>query len=329
MAEEGVDRPLVTEGWPLGFVEALQYAKKRGVLLAIVSKNDEQRIRELWPRLYGGRLELADFAAVRINWQSKAENVAEVLQDTNLLPKNVVFVDDNPVERANVSNAFPEMRVIGDNPYEVRRLVLWSPELQVAQITSESARRTEMIQAQVERETTRKRMSREEFLASLDVRITLFRISSVSDERFPRAFELVNKSNQFNTTGVRWTQEAMQAAFDSSTVLWCFEVVDRFTEYGTVGVAIVQSTTILQFVMSCRVIGLDVEVAVVGELTRRYSVSTGCYQATEANGLCRDLYDRCGFEQGAEAWNCPNEGARPLPPHIKELAVVGITAMVN
>jgi len=102
IAEEGIDRPMVTEGWPAGLVEALVTLKKRGVLLAIASKNDEDRIRSFWPHLYGGRLELADFASVKINWQSKAENIAQILKETNLLPRNVVFLDDNPVERARL-----------------------------------------------------------------------------------------------------------------------------------------------------------------------------------------------------------------------------------
>jgi FkbH-like protein len=324
VAEEGIDRPLVTEGWPIGFVEALVYAKKRGILLAIVSKNDEQRIRELWPRLYGGRLDLGDFASVQINWRSKSENVVQVLEDTNLLSKNVLFVDDNPVERSNVAEAFPDIRVIGDNPYELRRLILWSPELQVAQITNESIRRTEMVRAQVEREATRKRMSREEFLTSLDVRIAMFAIADVLDARFARSLELVNKSNQFNTTGERWTLEQVQKAFDTGMVMWALEVEDRFTDYGNVGVAIVQQGSIAQFVMSCRVIGLDVEVAVISELVGRRGISRADYRATEANALCRDLYERCGFTTDGDGWACTSDSVRSRPPHVRDLRVEGL-----
>lgn len=71
-------------------------------MLAIVSKNDEARIRSLWPSIYGTRLELCDFASIQINWNEKPDNIAKVLEDTNLLSRNVVFIDDNPVERASV-----------------------------------------------------------------------------------------------------------------------------------------------------------------------------------------------------------------------------------
>ena len=141
-----------SEGWPLGFAEALMFLKSRGVLLGIVSKNDEDRVREIWRRIYGTRIRLEDFAAVKINWRPKAENIEEILAEVNLLPNSVVFIDDNPVERAAVKAAFPEIRVLGPNPYLWRRILLWSPETQVATITSESAARTEMVQKQVQRE---------------------------------------------------------------------------------------------------------------------------------------------------------------------------------
>ena len=326
VAEEGIDRPGLTEGWPIGVAEALIYLKRRGVLLAIVSKNDEARIRELWPRIYGSRLELSDFASVKINWNPKADNVELILKETNLLPRSVVFVDDNPVERENVASAFPGIRLLGSTPYEVRRILLWSAETQVAQITAESARRTEMVQAQVERETTRSRLSRAEFLETLDVRIRLYAITDQTDPRFARALELVNKSNQFNTTGRRWTQDECQAAFGRDTVFWAFEVDDRFTSYGVVGVAIATRSEITQFVMSCRVIGLEVEIAAVGALVEEMvEPVTARFTATDANFLCKDLFARCGFVEAEGGWAKPAGMALPRPAHIRALERHGMT----
>src|SRR6185312_13677254 len=104
-------------GWPLGFVESLFYLKQRGVVLAIISKNEESRIREIWPRIFGHRLHLSDFAAVKINWSPKVDSMRELLAGVNLLPRNVVFVDDNPVERAAMKASFPEMGILGALPY--------------------------------------------------------------------------------------------------------------------------------------------------------------------------------------------------------------------
>ncbi len=322
VAEEGLGNPMLAEGWPVAFVEALTYLKKRGVLLAIASKNDETRIRELWPWIYGARLELSDFASVKINWLPKTENIETILKETNLLPRSVVFIDDNPVERANVAAAFPDMRVLGAEPYQFRRILLWAPETQVAYVTDESARRTEMIQAQVERENTRSRLSRDAFLETLDVSVRLYRIAGLQDPRFARAFELVNKSNQFNTTGRRWTQDECAAAFDEGACFWAFEVTDRFTSYGIVGVAILRAGCFEQFVMSCRVVGLGVEVAAVGAIAGTIAGPiTAGFLKTDANHLCRDLFARCGFVADGDAWSLPPGAEVPRLAHIRDIAI--------
>jgi HAD superfamily phosphatase (TIGR01681 family) len=167
------------EGWPVGMIEALGYLKRRGVLLAIISKNDDDRIVGLWDQVVGNsRISLDDFAVRKINWKPKAENFAEVLRETNLLAKNVLFIDDNPVERASVQAAYPELRTLGPNPYLWRRILLWSAETQVANVTAESNARTEMLQAQVQREGQRQAMSRQDFLASLKLSVSMMSIMS-------------------------------------------------------------------------------------------------------------------------------------------------------
>jgi FkbH-like protein len=314
---EGGDDPI--EGWPLGIIEALHFLKKRGVLLAIVSKNDEARIAQLWDQIMRGRMSLDDFAVRRINWRPKAENLEDILREVNILPRSVVFIDDNPVERAGVKAALPDVRVLGAHPYLIRRILLWAPETQVSVVTDESARRTEMVRAQVEREADRKQMSRGDFLASLNVKVKLVDIGSADDKRFPRALELINKTNQFNTTGRRWALADCVAAFAHGGVFHAFEVQDRFTHYGLVGVVVTQAGRIEQFVMSCRVLGLDVEKAIVAELSRRLQ-SGGDFVAlleeTEANFPCRDLYARCGFTAAGGRWIKAHDSVVEAPKHV-------------
>jgi FkbH-like protein len=319
IAAEEDDEEDRVEGWPLGIIEALQFLKRRGVLLAIVSKNDEARIEERWDKIMRGKLHLGDFAVRRINWRPKAENLEEIIREVNVLPRSVVFIDDNPVERAAVRAAHPEVRVLEAHPYLIRRILLWSSETQTAGVTEESARRTEMVRAQVEREADSRRMSREEFLASLKVAVRLFEIAGVDDKRFPRALELINKTNQFNTTGRRWTATDCIAAFARGARFHVFEVQDRFTRYGLVGVVVVEAGRIDQFVMSCRVLGLDVEKAVVAALSARLqngSDLTARLEATEANLPCRDLYDRCGFKQDGNDWIKPRAYTVEAPAHV-------------
>ncbi len=307
IAEDGQVDDAASEGWPRGLVEALCFLKNRGVMLAIVSRNEEARIVAIWDRIMGGRLRLEDFAARRINWSPKAENLEEIIGELGILPRSAVFIDDNPVERAAVKAALPEVRVLGAYPYYLRRVLLWSPESQVAFITQESVRRTEMVLAQAQREASRKRMSRREFLASLAIQVGMLEIRSADHPSFARAFELINKTNQFNTTGQRWTRTECAAAFSRGATFHAFEVEDRFTVYGLVGVAVTNAGCIEQFVMSCRVLGLDVEVAAVNEVALRLardgvSRVTARLVETDANQPCRDLFEKCGFEKAAGEW---------------------------
>jgi FkbH-like protein len=302
--------------------------KRRGVLLALLSKNEESIIAPIWKRLFHNRLDMDDFAVRKINWRPKAENFAEILKACNLTPRNVVFIDDNPVEREAIVSAYPGVRAFGSNPLLWRRILLWSSETQVAQISSESAQRTELIKSQIVREESREAMPREEFLASLNVEVELHTIRSVDDPGFARALELTNKSNQFNTTGKRWTQQEIQAGFAEGLSITTFEVADRFTHYGSVGVVFVKGSEILQFLMSCRVVGLEVESAVVAKLLERIAatgadVACADLQATELNLLARDLWARCGFHLVDGVWTRELKSPLAVPVHIK---VVGLEA---
>src|ERR1700677_4200658 len=107
----------ILEGWPMGFMETLLILKKRGILLAIIRKNDERFILGNWDNIVPGQIALEDFAAYRINFRSKADNLAEILQELNLQPGNAVLIDDNPVERAAVQAVLPKVRVLGKHLY--------------------------------------------------------------------------------------------------------------------------------------------------------------------------------------------------------------------
>ena len=297
----------INEGWPFGLAEALAVLKARGIVLAISSKNDEATIRAAWSSQLGDRLELADFAVVKIDWNPKVESVAAIIHQVNVLPSSTVFIDDNPVERAAIEAAFPGIRTLGADLYGIRRTLLWSAETQVPFISDESGRRTEMIRAQVVREETRKMVSRAEFLDNLDIRVTTNVIGTTAHGRFPRTLELINKTNQFNTTGHRWTAEAMQAALHEGAVIHAFSVADRFTDYGLVGAVLVRGNSIEQLVMSCRVVGLDIErrmLAVIVDGLKRDGATglSACFCATDRNAPCADIFADAGFRAEGERW---------------------------
>jgi FkbH-like protein len=312
----------IPEGWPMGFVEALLILKKRGILLAIVSKNDESFIRAHWKEIVHGQIALEDFAAVRINFRGKAENLVEILEECNLRPENTVMIDDNPAERAAVEAGVPGVRVLGRHLYYLKRVLLWSAETQVPDITEESARRTDMVQAQARRESSRAAMPRAEFLKTLELTATVSRLGSAESLNMTRALELLNKTNQFNTTGERHTLEQCHRRFLAGHRLYVLFAEDRFTQYGLIGAAWTVQSCVDQLVMSCRALGLGLEDAFLAFLAARIvdGVLLGKLVHTEANLSCRELYRRNGFqlvEASPIYWGRLAEPALAAPDHIR------------
>jgi FkbH-like protein len=314
-----IDIDPAVEGWPLGVAEALLALRRRGVVLALVSKNDLERIRPAWTKVFSARLRLEDFAILKVNWNSKASSVGQAMREANLLPRNVVFLDDNPAERAAVAQAFPDLRIVEASHYYWKRILMWSPETQGAAITAESARRNDMIKSQILRESERAELSRSDFLAGLQLRAKFFLVEGRDDARFPRMMELLNKTNQFNTTGRRWTVHELEGMCRSGAVLVA-EAADRHAEYGLVLVALASGAVIEQVVMSCRVIGLDVEIAALSWLSeallRRHPQVFARARDTDANLLSRDLFKKCGWVRDGGDWRTDSACAAPDHLHL-------------
>lgn len=318
-----IEPAAMTEGWPLGVLEAAAYLWRRGVLIALISKNFEENVNRIWCELYETRFPLKNFIIRKINWEPKAQNIGEILQALNLLPGNALFVDDNPVERAAVKEQFPEIRILEAPVATWRRILLWAPETQRAVVTEESALRTDMVHAQIERDEARRSKSHAEFLESLDVRVATFVLRSREDRKYERCFELLNKTNQFNTTGKRWSPAEMHSLLAGGGYLVGAEVKDRYTAYGVVGVAVVSRNCIEQFVMSCRVFGMDVEIAILARILE-FMTEGGTAEIaarlvpTDRNKLCLGLYKNCGFRDlGNGLWVSESGNHLAVPAHVQ------------
>lgn len=313
--------PAMTEGWPTGLLEVVSYLWRRGILVAIVSKNDEQTALRTWNELYGTWFDINHFVARRISWAPKVDGVRDILSTVNVLPDNVLFVDDNPVERASVQAAFPGIRVLDAPLAQWRRILLWSAELQPAVVTQEAADRTSMVQAHIHRDEDRSSVDRAMFLRSLGVTVEVHRVDSPSDARYDRCLELLNKTNQFNTTGVRWKHVELETLFNEGGYLLAGGVQDRYTAYGDVGIIVIRGNTIEQFVMSCRIFGMDVEHACVAVAVKTMrSNGTGVIRAslrdTGKNRVCLDLYKELGFVLEADdVWSFA-PASLMIPEHI-------------
>ena len=325
-------RPDVTawpaaDGWPMGLWEAIHHLRARGILVAICSKNDFETVQRNWANAVRPEfISLQDFSSVKINWSPKAENIRAICEEFNIKPKSILFVDDNPVERASVKAALPEIRVLGSNPLLTRRILLWAAETQVATLTDESLRREDMIRRQKVREETRAVLSRDQFLATLGCVLIFSRIADSAHPDFGRALELINKTNQFNTTGRRWTHAEIGAFLEDGGVLLAFRVSDRFADYGLVGVLLIHGARIEQFVMSCRVLGMEIESAALAHaalLLRAEAANAICapLAQTQDNAPCRGVYAKCGFTESERSTSdalyvLPPEAALRVPSHI-------------
>lgn len=291
------------DGWPLGLWEAIHHLRWRGILTSICSKNDYETVKENWGNVFQVRwLELEDFVCPKINWNPKAENIRDIMAEVGLTPKSVLFIDDNPIERESVKAVFPEMRVIGSNPFLTRRILLWSAETKVSKLTNESKNRETMVRNQFRRNTEQAALPRDQFLASLECKVRIQQLVSPEQPEYTRCLELINKTNQFNTTGERWRpDEFARFVSEARGQVYAFTVNDRFVSYGLVGVLITENNSIRQFVMSCRVLGMEVEVAVVREIvdmlraTSSNQVVSARLVETKENTPCRQVYAKAGF----------------------------------
>ncbi|SOC02854.1 HAD-IIIC family phosphatase [Rhodobacter maris] len=297
----GIASP-VFHGWPVGMWEAIQHLRARGIITAVCSKNEESLVRERWHHaVMPSWLTLDDFAIVEIGWTPKAEVIGRMISRAGLTPKSVVFVDDNPVEREAVRAALPGIRVLGDSPNQTRRILLWSPETQLATLSNETVNRETSIRQIQHREQDRETLSREEFLRDLNCRVRLVRVPSTAHRDGARCLELLNKTNQFNTTGLRWTAAQLDSVLASGGTLYGFYAQDRYTDYGLVGVVIYREGIFVQFAMSCRVLGLSIEQAVIREIMADVRLREPGREfgarifATDSNLVSRDVFLKCGF----------------------------------
>ena len=299
-----------------GIHEALKALKRRGILLACVSKNDETLVRELWR--YGEGyptdrlLTPDDFVTWRVNWTDKASNIASIAEELGFAQDAFLFVDDHPVERERVRQALPEVEVLGEDLYGLRRALLTDPRLQVVNVSGEAAQRTDLVKAQLARERQRTDAGGQaEFLESLQLAVTFDR--PATGPSLERIVELFERTTQFNTTGRRFSPGELGEAAAEGRV-YSARARDRFGDYGLVAAAVVEAGEIAGFAMSCRVIGLGVEhrflAFVLEALAATHEDVAARILETSRNGPVRNLYADNGFELADGVWRKPLERQR-------------------
>jgi FkbH-like protein len=290
----------VTSRWMhLGLQQALRLLKERGILLATSSKGTEAETLAAW-RTGGAGMGLSpgDFVLHRINWGPKSEAIADICARVGLAEESVLFLDDNPVERAEVRARMPGVQVYDGPVHTFRAGLLLDPRLEATAATHEARQRTATTKAMIARDELAAATDREAFLKDLNIRVD---IREAGPAQLPRVVELLNRANQFNTTGRRVdpTRIAALGAASDARVL-TMAAADRFADYGLVGVLIVEDDTISAMAMSCRVIGLDVAVPfLVTALTATGLAARpglrGVFVTTAHNAPAKGVFAKAGF----------------------------------
>jgi FkbH-like protein len=289
----------------LAFQDRVLALKRRGVVLAACSKNDDHVAREPFERHPEMRLKHDDFAAFVANWQSKVDNIKQIAHDLSLGLDALVYVDDNPVERQEVRRFLPDVDVVAipPQPSLYARALADYPWFETGSFTAEDAQRTTQYRARAQiNALERTAESIDDFYRDLHMVAV---IRPFDDADLPRVAQLVGKTNQFNLTSRRHDLGALQAMTrDENVVHLSLRLRDRFTDHGLVGVAIAHCDgdvlDVDTWLMSCRVIGRTAERAMLGALARAArargcTALRGTYVPTAKNGLVRELYPSLGF----------------------------------
>lgn len=301
----------------LEFQRALLGLVRRGVLLAVCSKNNPEDALPVIRHHPHMILKEEHFAAMRINWRNKAENIREIAKELNIGLDSLVFIDDNPNERELVKQLLPEVLTI-DLPRDAslyRKTIERLTDFERLALTKEDEMRAAQYQAQARRQASKSlAASVEDYLRSLDIEIT---VGPASQEALARLVQLFNKTNQFNLTTKRYrTEEVARFLASPESRVYDLCVKDRFGDHGLVGTAVVLkgpvSWRIDSFLMSCRVMGLGVETAFLEQIYRDALREgggriVGVFSPTSKNHPVREFYSQHGFrldleQDGRQEW---------------------------
>ncbi|MDB5711462.1 MAG: haloacid dehalogenase [Sphingomonas bacterium] len=285
--------------------------RRRGVVLTVCSKNDDAVARGPFREHPDMLLREEHFAVFQANWSDKATNLKTIADELALNPDALVFVDDNPAERARVRQQFPEVAVpeLPDDPALYASCLAAAGYFEMASLGADDLNRAEAYQNNARRAEIRKTIGDyDQYLQSLDMTLTVSAFDAVGRSRIA---QLTNKSNQFNLTTIRRHEDDIRQVEESASHFGLqFRLVDSFGDNGMICVVVLEkkgdTVEIDTWLMSCRVLERGVEQAVLNEILAIASrlgatTVTGRYIPTERNAMVRDHYARLGFEATDDA----------------------------
>jgi len=312
VGDDGLEGLVLGQGSALGeaFVAFQDYARelsRRGIILAVCSKNDEANALEPFEKHPDMVLRRGDIACFVANWNDKAANMRDIAAELNIGLDALVFVDDNPFERALVRRELPMVAVpeVSDDPTFYPRVLADAGYFEGLAVTDDDRARGSQYQANREREVLKATASDlPSYLRGLQMQLIWRRFDRVG---LQRTVQLINKTNQFNLTTRRYTEDDVLAIMRDETAFGLqLRLLDRFGDNGIIAILIGRMTdaeTLLidTWLMSCRVLGRQVEptsLNLIAAEARRLGARrlVGEFIPTKKNAMVRDHYERLGFE---------------------------------
>lgn len=287
------------------FQKNIKKLKDIGVLLAINSKNNyEDAIKGLNHPM--SILKEDDFIVIKANWFHKADNLIEIAKTLNLGLDSIVFIDDNKIERESIKKLLPEV-IVPDFPEDIYKLNNWFKEIVYkyfakTTLTNEDKTKIAQYKAKFQREELSKKMSYDEFLKSLEIKLNFY----IDDKRFINRYaQMTQKTNQFNLTTKRYNVNDIERFIDEKNYkVIAVEYEDKFLKEGIIGLAILKISKNIEidtFLLSCRVLKRNVEntlIKKIEEIAKNLNKNIiGYYYHTKKNMQVKDLYLKFGFKQ--------------------------------
>ena len=277
------------------FQTKIKSLSKNGLLLALASKNDEAVAVEAIKKHPEMILSMNDFVTHKINWDDKAKNITEIVDELNIGLQSVVFFDDNPAERDRVKKTLPEV-FVPELPIDPTDYFTFLSKLRcfdTTHISAEDKVRGKLYKVENKRTLLKKKIkSLSQWIETLELEIL---IENIKKENKPRCLQLLNKTNQMNLSTRRLNeQEFVNWINKNSNYLWTVRAKDKFGDYGIIGILSLSMKDkvvhIVDFILSCRVVGRCIEnvlIEFVKDFCRHNKISkiNGKYKKTKKNSL--------------------------------------------
>ncbi|GAB2531016.1 HAD-IIIC family phosphatase [Rufibacter soli] len=292
--------------------------ERRGIILAVCSKNDEAIAQEPFQKHPDMVLRLEDIAIFVANWDNKVDNIRHIQSVLNIGFDSMVFLDDNPFERNMVRENVPGIEVpeLPEDPADYISYLRTLNLFETASFSENDADRTRQYQVEAKRAIVQQSFANEaDFLKNLEM---VSEVTGFDKFNTPRVSQLTQRSNQFNLRTMRYTDEEIVAISHSEEYAnFAFSLKDKFGDYGLISVVIMKKKTdqtlfIDTWIMSCRVLKRGMEFFALDQLVNYaseygFAKIVGEYLPTPKNELVKDHYQKLGFMQENGLWVLPVE----------------------